>query len=44
MEQNMQEKKRYESPKLVEWGTITEITQGPSTGTTDGNGTGSGGA
>ncbi len=34
--QDAQEKKTYEAPKLVEWGSITEITQGTGAGTKDG--------
>lgn len=36
-------KKRYESPQLVEWGSVEELTNGPGTGNADGDWTGSGG-
>lgn len=36
-------KKAYRPPRLVEWGTLSDLTQGPINGTVDGFFSGSGG-
>jgi hypothetical protein len=36
-------RKPYESPRLLEWGSIAELTKGPLSGTIDGDFSGSGG-
>jgi hypothetical protein len=37
------ERRLYEGPRLIEWGSIIELTKGRSAGTRDGNFSGSGG-